>query len=94
MSIRPLGGTLTGVALALLLSLSLSLRTSAACGPGDLSDYCLDQNGVGILDLDYATAQTLKFNPNFSNKSLNITVWFYSIGTHHLEHLFHTLDFF
>lgn len=46
MSIRPLGGLLTGVSLALLLSLTLSLQTSAVCGGGDLSDYCSDNHGL------------------------------------------------
>lgn len=32
--------------------------------PGDLSDYCLDSDGVGILDLTYQQSQNLTFNPN------------------------------
>lgn len=46
MSLRPLGGWLTGVGLALLLSLTLSMRTSAVCGPGDLSDLCSVNHGL------------------------------------------------
>jgi glycerophosphoryl diester phosphodiesterase len=34
--------------------------------PGDLSDYCLNQHGVGILDLDYEQSQKLVFNPSFA----------------------------
>jgi hypothetical protein len=33
--------------------------------PGDLSDYCLDQKGVSILDLTYEETQALRFNPDF-----------------------------
>ncbi|GAX19133.1 hypothetical protein FisN_3Lu078 [Fistulifera solaris] len=32
--------------------------------PGDLSDYCLGQQGVSILDLSYQQSQKLVFNPN------------------------------
>ena len=34
--------------------------------PGDLTEYCLNQERVGILDLDYPTASKLQFNPNFA----------------------------
>lgn len=32
--------------------------------PGDLSDYCLNNEGVSILDLSYQQSQKLKFNPD------------------------------
>jgi glycerophosphoryl diester phosphodiesterase len=32
--------------------------------PGDLSDYCLGQQGVSILDLSYMQSQKLAFNSN------------------------------
>lgn len=34
--------------------------------PGDLTDYCLDQDGVSILDLTFAECQELQFNTQFS----------------------------
>ena len=33
--------------------------------PGDLSDYCVDMEGVNILDLTYPEALALQFNPYF-----------------------------
>ena len=34
--------------------------------PGDLTDYCVNQDGVSILDLTYAECQQLQFNTNYT----------------------------
>lgn len=34
--------------------------------PGDLTDYCLNQAGLSILDLSFEQTQQVKFNPNYA----------------------------
>ena len=40
--------------------------------PGDLTDYCVNQDGVSILDLTYAECQQLEFNTQFAEFACDV----------------------